>query len=333
MKQITLSDGVVPLITVPYAEIENLNQLPETFVLGDNMGGFDDDVNNDILHKINDFAKSQDRRYNIITDQRYTKKIKDHYPNLNFVFSLEVFLAYSSLLELHDYKQHPERNVDTFLCSFNASDHVSRRLLSSSLHRRGWWNNETCTKNFVIDEDSISAHVMEHCGDQERRYIKFFLGPDSGDFFRYRTDGNSINDRFRHSKNIYNLEQHLVTSWLHVVSESIATSHWPIVTEKFVYSVVTRQFFIGWGPPGWHRYLRDQLGFRLYDKVFDYGFDEIANPIHRLCALLDSISGFACLDKLSWHDLWLMEHDAIEYNLDHYHSKNYIDCYERFSPD
>ena len=62
-----------------------------------------------------------------------------------------------------------------------------------------------------------------------------------------------------------------------------------------------------------------------YDKIFDYSFDDILNPVERLVKLLETVRKFDALSTADWHDLYLMEYDTIEYNYDHYFSKTYMD--------
>ena len=61
----------------------------------------------------------------------------------------------------------------------------------------------------------------------------------------------------------------------------------------------------------------------LYDRIFDYRFDSMVNPVERLISLISMIHKFRHLSSDDWHDLWLIEQDSIEYNYDHYFSGNY----------
>ena len=128
-----------------------------------------------------------------------------------------------------------------------------------------------------------------------------------------------------------NLERKITESFLEIVSETMATSYQPFVTEKFLYSVVTRGLFVAYAQPGWHEHLERYYGFRKYDKIFDYGFDEIQNPVERLVDLMSMISKFSVLSRDDWRDLYEMEIDTIEYNHDHYFRKKYIKQFEQVS--
>ena len=105
----------------------------------------------------------------------------------------------------------------------------------------------------------------------------------------------------------------------------MATSYYPFVTEKFLYSVATRGLFLSYAQPGWHEHLEKYYGFKRYTKLFDYRFDTIENPIERLVELMSMISKFSVLSLDDWRDLYLLEQDTIEYNYDHYFSRRYLD--------
>ena len=130
--------------------------------------------------------------------------------------------------------------------------------------------------------------------------------------------------RYDHKNNIYNLENKLTGSFLHLVSETMATSYYPYYSEKFLYSVVTRGLFLSYAQPMWHKHLEKYYGFKKYDKIFNYDFDSIKNPVKRLVKLIEMISKFKNLSVDDWRDLYLMEEETIEYNYDHYFSGNYL---------
>jgi hypothetical protein len=113
---------------------------------------------------------------------------------------------------------------------------------------------------------------------------------------------------------------------LQIVSETIATSYVPFITEKFLYSIVTRGLFLSYAQPNWHAYIEKYYGFKLYTRLFNYQFDSIQNPVERLVELTTMVSKFNKLSPAEWHDLYLLEQDAIEYNYEHYFSQNYLKC-------
>lgn len=310
------------VIGFPYREFQRLGDMPSKFVLGDHLGGFDQAMNNELLTSLNKFADDNGKFYTIITDQIYSQNICKLYPRLRFQFDIEIFSKYQ-FHQFHDYKRHPELSHSNFLCSFNGSPHVSRKFLVAALNRWGWFNEKTCSKNFSFTVDNLDGHVIDYLSPQQHRlYRKFFIGKHNEDFFsEIYSFGYHAYD---HSTNIYNLQHILTSSFLHVVSETMATSYYPFVTEKFLYSIVTRGLFLAYAQPGWHDYLERHFGFRKYSRIFDYRFDNIENPIDRLVELMSIIAKFSVLSSDDWRDLYEMEHDTIEYNYDHYFSKAYL---------
>jgi hypothetical protein len=110
----------------------------------------------------------------------------------------------------------------------------------------------------------------------------------------------------------------------------MATSYYPFVTEKFLYSIVTRGLFLSYAQPGWHDHIEKYYGFKKYTKLFDYRFDTIQNPVERLVELMTMISKFSVLSTDDWYDLYLLQLEEIEYNYDHYFSGDYLKCLKQY---
>jgi hypothetical protein len=221
-----------------------------------------------------------------------------------------------------NYNIHPNINFKNFICSFNGSPHTSRKLLAAILHKFGYFDPEYCSKNFSYSINKLDGHLTDYVANHDQFYRKFFIADNSDTFFDTIYSFGHI--RFDHANNIYNLENKLTESFLHIVSETMATSYYPFVTEKFLYSVVTRGLFLAYAQPGWHTHLEKYYGFKKYTKLFDYHFDTIQNPIKRLVELMSMISKFSILSTDDWRDLYEIEKDAIEYNYNHYFSGNYL---------
>lgn len=284
------------------------NLSPNYWHLRDHGGGFDHGLKNTFIQSIN-----QDRA-RLMTEYVIDHRLRQQYPNLKFEFDFE--MKQNLLGCFKDYNIHPEVSHDTFICSFNGTAHVSRKLLTAGLHKWGWFNRETTSKNFEFDLATLDGHLHDYLGHNTRYYRKFFIGPESQEFFQHTNSFGHV--QYDHAQNIYNLENKITRSFVHLVSETMATSYYPFVTEKFVYSVVTRGLFLAYAQPGWHDHLERSFGFRKFDRIFSYEFDSIQNPIERLVSLMSMLSKFSILDKDDWRDLYEMETDTIEYNYQHY---------------
>lgn len=300
-----------------YQSLLDLSSVPAVLKIEDHLNGFDQNLYNPFLEHLNSIATTQS---SVIIGHIATDTFKNRYPNLDFylsdLYSEQVFPMFK------EYTNPSPINYKNFICSFNGSVHVSRCLLTAILKKYKWFNTDYCTKNFVFSPDTLDGHIENYVGDQINFYRKFFISQDSLEFFQYVNSFGHV--RFDHNKNIYNLEQKLRESFVHLVSETLGTSYWPMITEKFLYSVVTKGLFVTYGPPGWHNFAEQYLGFKKYNKLFDYEFDQVANPIDRLIKLMSMLSKFSVLDKHEWDDLYCIERDTVEYNYNHYYSGQYI---------
>jgi hypothetical protein len=293
----------------------------DSYDLIDHGGGFNKELKNHYLDSLEQQSCSVRCEYCI------DKVLQSIYSNIKFGLSPHKARLLGSF---KDYDQHPQPKFDRFLCSFNGSDHVSRKFLVAALHRWRYFDSGTCSKNFRFTPDKIDGHLADYLDQQQHRfYRKFFIDKTSAEFFESTSGFGHV--QYNHARNIHNLEDQLTSSFLHVVSETLATSYYPFVTEKFLYSVVTRGLFLAYAQPGWHDHLERYYGFRRYDRVFDYRFDTIQNPVERLVELMSMISKFSVLSSNDWRDLYETESETIEYNYDHYFSLDYLKHLEQFA--
>jgi len=301
----------------------------------DHLGGFDINLESDVLNSAIQFAKE-----NNISTIEVGYVFSDYFSRrygINFSYRQEL-VGGNGWEELTAYTRHPGINYNNFICSFNGSNHVSRQLLSSMLENRGYFDPHYSSKNFTSSTDKIIGHLnnLDLTEDEIELYDKFFKNTNEFNdtvysFGHSRDADGKFHDDFGHSNNIYNLESKLTQSFVHIVSETMATSYYPFVTEKFLYSIVTRGLFVAYAQPGWHTHIEKYYGFKLYDKIFDYSFDSIQNPVKRLIKLIEMISKFSKLSVDDWRDLYfVLENDTIEYNYNHYFSGNYLEHLKQF---
>ena len=293
------------------------HQTVQPIVVEDHLFGFSCDYRNEILDYISSWISEHDRPIVVYTSYVFDDRVRRVYPNCDF--RLEFWPGFQ---ELEHYKVHPDRKHVKFLCSFNGSPHVSRQLLVSILHKFGWFDLDYVSKNFAYATDALDGNIGAHVPTQLTYYRKFFIGQESDNF--NRTINSFGHAQYHHRQNIHTLEKKLTDCFVHLVSESMATSYYPFFSEKFLYSVVTRGLFVSYAQPGWHDHVDKYLGFKKYDKIFDYSFDHINNPVKRLVELMCMLSRFSHLSESDWHDLYHMEIDTIEFNYNHYYSGDWI---------
>jgi len=295
-----------------------------TIKINDHLGGFDTNYYNPLLEQINKFAEQQQCKINTYTSYIPETRLTNHYPWLNF--KLIIFPGWQ---QFQEYTIHPNLTFKKFICSFNGSAHVSRKLLTALLHKFKWFDPECCSKNFNCSTDVVDGHINDYVGNQTNFYRKFFIDSNSSEFLN--SNYSFGHNRYNHKENIYTLQNQITSSFLHVVSETMVTNHYPIITEKFLYSVVTRGLFLAYAPVGWHLHLEKYFGFKRFTKIFDYRFDSIINPVERLVELASMISKFGVLSSDDWKDIYLIEQDTIEYNYNHYFSQDYLKCLAKYS--
>ena len=130
--------------------LNNKIELPSSAViLTDHLGGFDSDLHNPIIDHI---------ALKKFTNKFYTQYcgLKNIYKDVDINFSPE--LQYQiNFRSLSQYNVHPEHNFKNFICSFNGSDHVSRKFLVSILNRFGWFDTTYCSKNFSFSTDVVDG--------------------------------------------------------------------------------------------------------------------------------------------------------------------------------
>lgn len=310
--------------------IRNLEQDNNNCVLGDTLGGFDHGKNNKVLEYLDQYAKNIGKKFVINYAPGFLdNSIKNKYPSLDirWTFAMQNQRIWEPFLT---YNIHPVVNHQSFLCSFNGTAHVGRKLLVAILQRCRYFDPKTCSKNFKFTVDILDGHLNNYLDPYQHRFHRpFFISADSERFFDQIYSFGHV--RFNHAQNIYNLEHQLTRSFLHVVSECMATSYYPYVSEKFLYSVITRGLFLTYAQPGWHDYLERYYGFQKYNRIFDYRFDIIQNPVERLTELMTMIAKFSVLGTDDWRDLYELERDTIEYNYDHYFSRNYLKHLENYT--
>jgi hypothetical protein len=298
-----------------------------TFVhLTDHINGFDENYNSIILNELNEFAKKINKKIKISYHQILPAVVKNNYKNLDIVFDAQAQERLNlKHFSLHSIDSNHKIFKDSFCCFLGCS-HVSGQFLSAILNKTKLWNNTSCSKNFSYDWETLDGNITTYVPDNSRYFRKFFI--DNSEFNKKI---NSLST-YKHGdtvNNLYKLKNILNSSFVNVVSETLGTSYVPFITEKFLQSIVVKGLFVTYGQPSWHEHLKKYYGFKLYNKIFDYDFDQVDNPIIRVVKLIEMISKFQNLSTSDRHDLYLIEKDTVEYNYDHYYSKNYLKYLEK----
>jgi len=156
----------------------------ETLVLIDHLSGFTQNLNNDVLTYLSD-CKYKNK---ILTQYIVTEQLKNQFFNLDLAFALD--LQYQiNLQNFENYTVSLDVNYKNFICSFNGTPHVSRKLLVSILKKFEYFNPAYCSKNFSFTTDVIDGHIGDYVGNRDNFYRKFFISANAEDFFQTVNSG------------------------------------------------------------------------------------------------------------------------------------------------
>jgi hypothetical protein len=292
------------------------------------MNGFDKDNRNKIFDSLGN------RNLIVHTQYIFDESVKSQYKNLDLRFSLKDHykMHYANLFDNSSrYDSHiGSKNLKNFICCFNGTEHLSRQFITSAFEKFGWFNTDYSTKNFTTFKDRVDGNISSFFEDpEEARFYGKFILTENDEF--YSNEYSFEYSRYNHSHNVNVLADRIKESFIQVVSEVMATSYYPYVSEKFLYPIIHKTLWVSYAQPNWHSHVEQYYGFKKYEKIFDYKFDSINNPVIRLVELLTMISKFEKLSISDWHDLYLMEQDTLEYNYDWYKSKKYLDKLKEYA--
>lgn len=309
--------------------IDNIN-LDSQISFNDHLNGFTETYHNNLFDMLSDqlLKKFNNKIFDIKVDNLFDDRITNNYPNLNFVFDKDLnFINHLKLQNGHANHISNGKFLN-FISSFNGAPHVSRQLLLPIMYNMGFFNPNYSSKSFLLDENVIDGHIQHYCRDSERLYRKFFLNLGEfsdviSNFDPFYKSGKIINEyNFQHTE-VDSYDFKISNSFINLVSETMATSYYPYPTPKTILPIICKSLWVAYAPPLHHKFLEKYYGFKLYTKIFDYGFDEITNPVERIIRLCEMLLKFKTLSDSDWFDLYLFEKETIDYNYDWFYSRGY----------
>lgn len=219
----------------------------------------------------------------------------------NVIFWKTHWLNYSMRNLIHiDIEKQNQNNTNKYpFISLNNRSHIHRCALIDELSERN-----------LIDKGVVSwvAHLNENPNYPFRHFDRnrrIYLG----DNFEKEFDSFLIPKQFHES-------------FLHVITEATLTV--PLISEKVVKPILFKKPFLTLGIHNWNDTLRE-LGFQLYDEIFDYEYDKFEDLNQRTRMLVDNIDRI--IDK-DLDQLYKILEPKIEYNyqrcLEIIKDKNYI---------
>lgn len=114
-------------------------------------------------------------------------------------------------------------------------------------------------KNNYIEEGVVVYHQL--FGNAE---------PEDLDVYDGTAITGNLNDNFSVGRSPYVFNEQFLQSFLHIPTESSIYEH--LISEKTAIPILCKQPFLTLGCVNYHKKLKE-MGFKLYDEIFDYSFD------------------------------------------------------------
>ena len=154
------------------------------------------------------------------------------------------------------------------------------------------------SKNNLLNAGVVSFHTDNVC---------------TYDWKYYNGEKLSINDGFDEHGSSYNFNEKFLQSFLHIPTETSIISS--CISEKTITPLLIGLPFLVLGPPKFHTQLKN-LGFKLYDELFDYSFDDEENLDIRIEKLIHNIK-FVVRNGHRLNELYNMIKEKVQYNKNH----------------
>jgi len=208
------------------------------------------------------------------------------------------FLNHWTRNYLEAYKNFPtipdHINIEHLLVSLNSRPHPHRCLLIDLM-----------AKYDLIKDNAISWHsILGNNCDLNHSYHEFkYWTPE---ILKLDTVENYLNTGFGLS-----IPEQYPNSFVQVVSE--ATDWVKFITEKTTLPLFYGKIFIVGTTPGYHAYLKE-LGFELFEEIFDYEFDTIEDREQRFDKLVKNVSKLKSLTTQELESLYASVLPKLKHN-------------------
>jgi len=131
--------------------------------------------------------------------------------------------------------------------------------------------------------------------------------------FRWYDDKiRTIGDDFENHKDSFNLPDQYYTSFVDIITES--TTEVPVITEKTAQALFMKKPFIVLGSPCFSKDALTHYGFKLYDELFDYSFDEEKDDNLRAVGVAMEVKKISKMTPKECNDMYEILKPKLEYN-------------------
>lgn len=188
--------------------------------------------------------------------------------------------------------------------NFNYSHHFIS--MNNRLHMHRCLFIDLLAKNDLIKHGAISVHLTEikKLGENKERITKY---P-----WKYFTPVDlTLDTQYITKRDQWVLPIQYYNSFLQVVCET--ADNGIFLTEKTAIPLIVGKPFIVASEPEFYKFLTD-LGFQLYDEIFDYSFDAIADRETRYSMMLENVIRISKLSKDELPKLYQKIKHKLEFN-------------------
>jgi len=177
-------------------------------------------------------------------------------------------------------------------------------------------NNKAHNHRCMLMDNLFNCDLMQY------GYISWHEPEKEYEWKYWKPELMVLDSQYIQSKNSYDLPSEFYQSLLNVVAES--TMDTVFITEKTCTALLFSKPFIIFGAKNFHQVLKD-MGFELYDELFDYSFDSLDDHSMRLNGIMENLNR---LKNQNYSALYSLVKDKVQRNrqrmIDIATSKQYI---------
>lgn len=179
--------------------------------------------------------------------------------------------------------------------------------MNNRMHMHRCMFVDLLAKNDLIKYGAVSVHLNEikNLGENKhwiRDYPWRYFKP---------TESLILDQQYVNRRNQALLPEQYYNSFMQVVSETAANGIF--LTEKTATPLIMGKPFLVVSERGFYKFLTD-LGFQLYDELFDYSFDTVADRATRYSMLLENVVKISKLEKSQLPKLYQTIKHKVEFN-------------------
>ena len=233
-------------------------------------------------------------------ENQYDSIIKS-YKNIHFLY----WETYWITMSFHQLKEYPS-NADKEFCFpfiiMNSFIKTHKCLLMDLLAEKNLVNKGAVAWHNLNYKDQIVDYKYKHWVPEVKKL--------SGQFI----DIEKLQELSGTLSEVYNLPIEYGQSFMSLIMESDPRNF--TITEKTAVPLLTGQPFLAFAGRGYHKKLKD-LGFQLYDEIFDYSFDNKIALASRGSGIVENVEKISKLSQEELKQINLILLPKLNFNKEH----------------